>query len=148
MDEDTLWEIRSFVYQRFGETTRPPHVDETAARFALTHEQATTAYATLHQRHAFFLKPETYDILMANPFSALETPFRVHAQGRTYFANCAWDSLGIPAALHVDAVIEAVCARSGEPIHLNVNNGQVQATDALVHFLIPFRDWYEDLTFT
>jgi hypothetical protein len=148
MDEDTLWGVRAFVYQRFGETTRPPHVDETAARFALTHEQAAAAYETLHQRHAFFLKPESQDILMANPFSALETPFRVHAQGRTYFASCAWDSLGVPAALHADAEIEAVCARSEEAIQLSVTNGQVQAADALVHFLIPFRNWYDDLAFT
>ncbi|HJS20077.1 MAG TPA: organomercurial lyase [Anaerolineales bacterium] len=148
MDEDTIWEIRAFVYQRFGETTRPPHVDETAERFALTHEQAAAAYETLHPRHAFLLMPGSHNILMANPFSALETPFRVHAQGRTYFANCAWDSLGIPAALHIDAQIEAACSWSGVPIQLSVTTGQVRVADALVHFLIPFRNWYDDLTFT
>jgi hypothetical protein len=148
MDEDTLWEVRAFVYQYFGEKTRPPLVDETASRFALTHEQAAAAYEELHQRHAFLLKPGTRDILMANPFSAVETLFRVHAKGKTYFANCAWDSLGIPAALHTDAGIEAACAQSGEPIRLNVTDQQVSGSDALVHFLVPFRDWYNDLTFT
>ena len=148
MDEDTLWEIRAFVYQHFGETTRPPHVDEAAARFDLTHEQAAAAYETLDQRHAFYLMLGSHNILMANPFSALETPFRVHAKGKTYFANCAWDSLGIPAALHIDAEIEAACARSGEPLRLSVTSGQVHASDALVHFLIPFRNWYDDLSFT
>ena len=56
---------------------------------------------------------------MANPFSGVETPFKVHANGKSYFANCAWDTLGIPAALHVDAEIEAACAQSGEPIRLS-----------------------------
>ncbi len=91
------------------------HVDETASHFALTHEEAASAYEELHRRHAIFLKPGTHDILMANPFSGVETPFKVHANNKTYFANCAWDSFGIPAALDVDAEIEAVCAQSGEP---------------------------------
>ena len=148
MDEDTLWDIRAFVYRHFSETTRPPRVEETAWRFGLTHEQAAEAYEGLHQHHAFFLKPGTHEILMANPFSAVETPFRVHAKNKTYYANCAWDSLGIPAALHTDAQIEAICAQSREPVRLSVTDGELCNSDALVHFLIPFRDWYNDLTFT
>ena len=148
MDENKLWEIRAFVYQHFAETTRPPNKDEVAHRFALTHEQAVSAYEELHQRHALFLRPGTHEILMANPFSGVETPFRVRANDRTYFANCAWDSLGIPAALHADAEIDAVCAQSGEPIRLSVAAGEIAKSNALVHFLVPFRDWYNDLTFT
>jgi|SRR5215208_2197087 len=148
MNEDVLWDIRAFVYQHFAETTRPPQVDEAAARFTLTHQQAASAYEELHQRHAFFLGPETHDIRMANPFSAVETPFRVHINQKTYFANCAWDSLGVPAALYADAEVEAACAQSGEKIRLIVNRQKVQESNALVHFLIPFRDWYNDLSFT
>lgn len=148
MDEKTLWDVRAFVYRTFGETARSPGVDATAARFGLTHEQAVEAYEGLHQRHAFYLKPGTCDILMANPFSAVETPFRVHANEKTYFANCAWDSLGIPAALHADAQIEAACAQSAEPLRLSVTGGEVSGSQALVHFLVPFKDWYKDLTFT
>jgi hypothetical protein len=29
-----------------------------------------------------------------------------------------------------------------------VANGQIQGPDALVHFLVPFKDWYNDLPFT
>jgi Alkylmercury lyase len=78
----------------------------------------------------------------------VQTSFKVHANDRMYFANCAWDSLGIPAALHTDAEIEASCAQSGESIGLSVKDQKVQGSDALVHFLIPFREWYDDLTFT
>jgi len=148
MDENLIWEIRAFVYRHFAETTHPPQVDETAARFALTHEEADSAYEELHGHHAFFLKPGTHDILMANPFSGVETPFKVYAKDKTYLANCAWDSLGIPATLGMDAEVEAACAQSGEPIQLIVTNQQVQDSDALVHFLLPFKDWYNDLAFT
>lgn len=148
MDENTIWEIRAFVYHHFAETTRAPSVDETAARFALTHEEAASAYVTLNNHHAFFLNPGTHDILIANPFSGIETSFRVYVEGKCYFANCAWDSLGIPAALHYDADIEAACAHSAEPITLQVQNGQVSASDVLIHFLVPFKHWYDDLVFT
>jgi hypothetical protein len=148
MDENKLWDIRAFIYQHFADTTRPPLVGETASHFALTHGEGISAYEHLHGRHALYLKPGTHEILMANPFSGVETPFRVCANGKTYLANCAWDSLGISAALHADAEIEATCAQSGESIQLSVRNQQVQHAEALVHFLIPFREWYEDLVST
>lgn len=156
MDENTIWDIRAFVYRHFTETTRPPSVQDTAAQFDLAHEEAASAYEALAQRHALFLSPGTHDIAMAWPFSGVETPFKVHANGKTYFANCAWDSFGIPAALNVDAEIEAEEAQTGEKLHLTVRNQQARAErsrsvhgeDALVHLLVPFRDWYNDLTFT
>jgi hypothetical protein len=114
----------------------------------LAEKEAAFAYEELHKRHAFFLKPNTHDILMANPFSGVETSFKVYASHKTYFANCAWDSLGIPAALHVDAEVEAACAQSGELIRLTVRGQQVKGTVALVHFLAPFKNWYNDLSFT
>jgi DNA-binding transcriptional MocR family regulator len=148
VDENIIWEIRAFVYQHFAERTRPPSVDETAIRFGLTHEQVVSAYEELHRRHTLYLQPGTHEIRMANPFSGVETPFRVRAKGKTYFANCAWDTFGIPATLHVDADIEAACSETEDPIQLSVRDGQVQESDAVVHFLVPFREWYNDLTFT
>ncbi len=148
MDENQLWDIRAFVYQHFAETTYPPHVDETATHFALTNEEAISAYEQLHGRHALFLKSGTHDILMANPFSGVVTPFKVHAKNKTYFANCAWDTFGIPIALHIDAEIEARCVQSAGAIRLTVSRQKVWDSDALVHFLVPFRNWYNDLPFT
>ena len=146
--DETLWDIRAFVYQYFADATHAPNVDETARRFALTHEQAASAYEALHEHHAFLLNPGTHEILIANPFSGIETSFRVHADGKTYFANCAWDSLGIPAALHCDAYIEATCSQSNVSIGLQIRDGGVSESDVLIHFLVPFKHWYDDLVFT
>ena len=82
MDENQLWNIRAFVYQFFAQTTQPPHVDETASHFGLTHSEVVSAYEELQRRHAVFLKPGTHDILMANPFSGVDTPFRVYANNK------------------------------------------------------------------
>jgi hypothetical protein len=148
MNENQIWDTRTFIYRYFAETTRPPLVEETASHFGLTPAAAASAYEELQQRHAILLQPGTHNILMAWPFSGVETPFKVHANHKTYFANCAWDSLGIPAALHVDAEIEAACAQSSEPIRLGVTNQQIQESGVLMHFLVPFKEWYNDLVFT
>jgi len=141
MNEILLWQIRHFVYQHFADTTRPPSVGETAAHFNISTEEAGEYYKELHNRHAFFLDLETLTIRMANPFSGIPTDFKVHADGKTYYANCAWDMLGIPAALHTDAVIEAVCTESNESVQLEVSNGQITNHQLLVHFPLPFSRW-------
>ncbi len=147
-DENLLWQIRHFVYQHFADTTMPPSVDDTAAHFNISLEEATEYYKELHNRHAFFLDLETLTVRMANPFSGIPTDFKVHANGKTYFANCAWDMLGIPAALHTDAVIEAKFTESNDLVKLEVKNGKVTNPDLLIHFPLAFSRWYDDLVFT
>ena len=58
-DDNLLWQVRHFVYAHFAETTRPPSVDETAAHFNISTEEAGKFYKELHNRHSFFLEPET-----------------------------------------------------------------------------------------
>jgi hypothetical protein len=145
---DLLWPIRTFIYRTFAETAQPPSIDAVAHHFHLSLAQVEEIYLELDRRHAFFLEPGTLEIRIANPFSAAPTGFQVEARGRTYWANCGWDSLGIPAALHVDARIEAACAYSGESIVLTVQDGELAPTPAVVHFVVPFARWYEDMGFT
>jgi hypothetical protein len=84
---------------------------------------------------------------MANPFSAIATNYQVYANGQSYWANCAWDALGIPAALQSDARIEAGTG-AGKQIALSVADGRVEGPSAVVHFPLPFRRWYDDLVLT
>lgn len=158
-DESLLWQVRYFVYSHFADTTRPPSVEETAAHFDIKIKEAGELYKELHNRHSFFLEPNTLTIRIANPFSGIPTDFKVHANGKTYYANCAWDMLGIPAALHCDAVIDAVCTESDEPVQLEIKNGNIalgggdaaesgDGSSLLVHFPLPFAHWYDDLVFT
>ncbi len=143
--EDLDWTVRAFVYATIVERGRPPAVDEMAAGLGIGVAEARAAYRRLDRRHALFLDPGTDAIRMAHPFSGVPTPFRVHANGRAYWANCAWDALGIPAALHADATIDAVLAEDGAPVRLAVEGGQVRGRGEVVHVLRPFRAWYDDL---
>jgi hypothetical protein len=90
MNDSLLWQIRHFVYSHFADTTHAPSVNETAAHFNISISEASEYYKELHNRHAFFLDLETLTVRMANPFSGIPTDFKVHANDKTYYANCAW----------------------------------------------------------
>ena len=140
--------VRTFVYQQFVQTARPPSVAETAVQFNLSEAEARNCYQRLHERHFFFLEPGTLDVRMANPFSALPTKFRVQVGPVAYWANCAWDMLGIPAALHQDAVIEARYEDEGGTAVISITNGQLQHEGGVIHFPLPVCQWYDDLILT
>ena len=150
MNDSLLWHVRHLVYQHFADTTKAPSVEDTAIHFSISTEEASELCKELHNRHAFFLDLETLTIRMAWPFSAISTNFKVHANGKTYYANCAWDMLGIPVVLQSDAVIEAVCTESNETVRLEVKNGNIApaSSSLLVHYPLPFARWYDDVVFT
>lgn len=148
MDELDL-RIRNHLYSSFVRDGAAPTVSATAAAFGLTGGEVETALRRLHDAHALVLAPGGTQIRMLNPFSAVETPHRVGAGERTWFANCAWDALGIPAALHVDAGIDTRCPDCGEPLELEVRDGElVRGAELLVHFVVPARRWWDDIGFT
>jgi hypothetical protein len=111
-------------------------------------EDARRAYGRLHAQHALYLDTGTDRVRMANPLAALPTAYAVHVEGRLLWANCAWDSLGIPAMLHADARIEAVLPASRETMTYAIVSGALQAAPGVVHFALPFRRWYDDLIHT
>jgi alkylmercury lyase-like protein len=141
--------VRNEVYAAFVREGRAPTSRETAVALRLAPEQVEGALQRLHEAHALVLQPGSPEIRMLNPFSAVETPHRVESGGRTWFANCAWDALGIPAALHADGRVESRCPDCGEALELEVREGElVRGADLLVHFVVPARHWWDDIGFT
>lgn len=148
MDELDL-RIRNHLYASFVETGRAATPAEAAAVLELGEAAVAEAYRRLHDAHALVLQPGSTEIRMLNPFSAVETPHRVEAAGRSWFGNCAWDALGIPGALHTDGLVRSRCPDCGEPLELEVRDGELaRGTDLLVHFVVPARSWWDDIAFT
>ena len=148
MDESDL-RIRNHLYASFVRDATAASVTEAAEALKLPAAVLADAYRRLHDAHALVLEPDGTEIRMLNPFSAVETPHRVEAGGRSWFANCAWDALGIPAALHSDGVIESSCPDCGERLELEVRAGElVRGAELLVHFVVPARRWWDDIGFT
>lgn len=144
-DFTALWQMRHRIYQGFARTGAPPSLDVLARDLSLTADEARATLRELGRRHAVTLTEDGDAVLMANPFSAVPTPFRVRAGGIDSWATCAWDMLGVPAALGVDATIDATWAADGAPAELRVERGRVTGAEGIVHFLKPFRAWYDDI---
>jgi hypothetical protein len=98
---------------------------------------------SLAERHVVVLDPETDRILMAHPFAAAPAgDALVDADGRTWFGNCAWDALGIVAALGLES---ATVRNNG--VTVRVDRGRV-ADDGVFHVAVPARSWWDDIAFT
>jgi Alkylmercury lyase len=147
MDARAL-EIRNLTYGMFVELGHAPTADELAAAAGLSGSDVVTAWLELHDAHALVLDPNTSEIRMANPFSAAPTAYRVRAAERWWYGNCAWDALGICAALHVDGQIEASCPDCGETIALQLRGQRVDDERPLFHCLVPAQRWWDDIVFT
>jgi hypothetical protein len=143
-----MWDLRLFVYEFIAAHERPPVIAEAAAQFGITEARAEQIYRDLDARHAIFLEPGQLTIRMAHPFSGVPTSFAVRANGHRYYANCAWDSLGIPAMLSSDATVETRYSDTNEPIALTIHDDRVSGADPLIHFPLPFKRWYDNLVFT
>jgi Alkylmercury lyase len=148
VDEHDL-RIRTHVYGSFVRSGNAPTPAEVAVALELPEGEVSDAYRRLHEAHALVLEPGSTRIRMLNPFSAVETPHRVAAGGRWWFGNCAWDALGIPAALHTDGRIESACPDCSEQLELEVRDGElVRGGELVVHFVVPARRWWDDIAFT
>ena len=142
-------DVRRHVYFSVVANGRPPTTAEVAAAFGIDEEDAAASYGRLHDAHALVLFPGSTEVWMANPFCFAPTVHRVTAGGRTWTGTCAWDALGIPAALGCDGRIESECACCGEPVALEVRAGELaEGTELLVHILVPARRWWADIGFT
>jgi hypothetical protein len=147
MDFDTA--VKLNIYETFARTTRAPTSADVAEALSTSPEEVEAALERLHQKRLLVPEPGNPSrIRMAPPFSVIETSFRVKVQDKVYFANCAWDALGIAAALQADVIIEASDGYSGEPMRLEVRNGQPVPEECVIHFAVPAAHWWDDILYT
>ena len=143
MDDADL-RIRNLTYELLVELGRAPDSEE-ASLAAGT--DVRESWRRLHDEHALVLD-ERGEIRMANPFSAVPTPYRVEARGRWWYANCAWDAFGICSALHTDGRIKTACADCGEGLVVEVHDRRPSDASLLFHCLLPAAHWWDDIVFT
>jgi hypothetical protein len=113
-----------------------------------TRDEVDAALVKLEEQHAIALAPTTRNVWMAHPFSAVPTPFAVVSANTTYWANCAWDMLAIPAILELDARAEPRCAESGEPMPMAFRAGELVEGEGLIHLVVPPRRFWKNVGYT
>jgi Alkylmercury lyase len=145
-DIDFDREIRLNVYRTIVAEGVPPTAPEVAASLGVTTPDVEASFRRLADGHVLVLAPGTPYIWMANPFSAIPTPFEVVVGDRRYFANCIWDALGIPACLHADALIETYCPDCSERLSLRVQDDSLEEpAEGVIHFAVPAAHWWDDI---
>lgn len=136
------------IYRHFADTGRRPDVDEIARAVGAAEDEVLAAYGRLRAQRVLVLEADGASIRMAPPFSGVPTQHGVEADGIAYFANCAWDAFGIPAALHRPAIVRSRCERSMEPLVLELDSSGPPESDWLFHCLVPAAQWWDDIVFT
>ena len=141
-------QVRSAVFRHFADRGAAPAVADVALDTASSPEDVRAAYQRLYAKRMLVLMPNGESVRMAPPFSGIETQHRVLANGRTYFANCAWDSFGIAAALHAEADIVSRCEQTLEPLRLRLTSAGPPPSDWVFHVVVPAVHWWRDIVYT
>lgn len=144
---DFDWRVRAAVYRTFIERGAAPDAARLAESLGAGPADVSTSLRALAASHVLALDGD--DLWMAHPFSAVPTPYPVEIPDRpTYWANCAWDALGIIALIGGDGESATACPDCDRPLQLVVEDNSLEATGAVVHFLVPAAQFWDDIGFT
>ncbi|MEO6059624.1 MAG: organomercurial lyase [Candidatus Limnocylindria bacterium] len=149
--ESLVAQVRLFIFEHFREHAAAPVVEQLMTRFSLPRGEAVEVLGTLDAARHIALVKGTSRILMAFPFAAAATPFRVTSGGRTYFANCSWDAIAFHAMLGADVRVDSYCHHCAAPIQIEMSTGRetrVSPAETLIYLALPPAQWWEDITTT
>jgi hypothetical protein len=140
--------VRWLVYRHFIDTGLPPSTPMLVRETGTSQLAVEKSLGRLAAEHALVLAPGSFSIWMAHPFSALPTGYPVQVGQIQYWANCAWDALGIPAMLGTDSTTVTLCPDCGESCILRAEGDTIEPGESVVHFLVPAKHFWEDIGFT
>jgi hypothetical protein len=141
-------QVRLSVYRHLVGTGQAPTLRDTAVDVGVDSTDISASLERLDASHVLVLHPTTRKLWMAMPFSAIPTGFRVTSGERAWWANCAWDALGISAMLQIPAEITTSCAYCGDPLTVGTTGRALTDASGVVHFAVRAAAWWEDIGFT
>lgn len=80
-------DVRLYVYEYFVSEGKAPTTLETAQSLCVDPEQIREAFDALAEKHVLVLHPDSREIWMAMPFSAIPTAFKVIRGESAWWAN-------------------------------------------------------------
>jgi len=141
-------QVKLAVYRTTARLGAPPPPGVLATQLGVSLDEIKEAYSALAKRRLLALESDGLTIRMAPPFSGVPTQHRVRVAGIDYFANCAWDALGIPAALGQPGEVLSRCEQSLEPLCLRVGPNGPDPSRWLFHCVVPAAHWWKDIVYT
>src|SRR5437879_5684452 len=115
-------DVRLAIYQRFMANRHAPGIAQIASHLSASVVDTRAAFQRLADAHIVVLQPESGEILMANPLSAVPTPFPVETTKGEFWGNCIWDALGIIAMLGGSGRVDTSCGCCGEAMTVEVRD--------------------------
>jgi hypothetical protein len=109
-----------------------------------TQRKAEDLLRRMAEMRGVILEPGSVRIWSLHPFALMPTAFWVSAGGRGWWANCAWCSLGIGAALQTDIAVATRDGAEGDPLDFDVRNGEATRPELLMHFPYPPARWWDN----
>ena len=126
---------------------RAPKISDMSMTFHVSDDKIIEALKTLQEYHGVVLHPKSSEVWIMHPFSTAPTNFWIEVQGRGWWGNCAWCSLGAAALLAQDCTIITTLGGEAEQIIVEIKGGQIQNHDLFVHFPIPMVRAWDNVTF-
>ncbi len=151
--------VRLFVMEFFVnhghaplDQSRAPSMKDVALGLNERLDRVRAAFQNLAAIDALFLEPDSQEIRMAVPFSAVQTDTtpQVTVGKSSWWTNCAMDALGITGVLGKDSFIAAKDPLNPKKkMRIDVTEKGPSSKEAkLVHFLMPQAQGSEDKVYT
>jgi len=112
--------LRRFVYDHLLSRGLPPSSEQIGEHFGVSTDDARHAIGSLKIGKTVLPHPTTGEIWMAGPFAARPSTYRVVGKRLAWWANCAWDMLGVATIVAEPVDIETRCTDCGDPIALHL----------------------------
>lgn len=139
--------VRVAIYQQFVANGRASSMAEVAKSLTSPATEIKAAYERLAAAHVIVLQPESGEILMANPLSALPTAFEVATPEGRFWGNCIWDGMGIIAMLGGSGEVVTSCGCCSESMRVEIREGKLLPVRGVIHFAISAAHWWDDIVF-
>jgi hypothetical protein len=141
-------DLKLAIYRHIAATTRPPTVENMARATGRSETEVCEGYQRLFESRVLVLESDDVSIRMAPPFSGVETQHKASVAGKEYYANCAWDALGVVAALGSNGEVSSRCEQSLKPLDLLIRDGEISGDPCVVHYAVPAAHWWDDIVHT
>ena len=136
------------IINSFIQNQRAPSVDALASDFKCERHAVVSALSALADYHGVVLHPKTSEVWVAHPFSSTPTTFVVRSNGKKWWGNCAWCSLGLVHLIGGSATIETRLGGIDDPVEIRIENGRLLDDTLFIHFPIPMVNAWDSVIYT
>ncbi len=140
----TVERVHYLLMRHIIETGHAPDLSEAARLIGGSEEEAAEWLKRLMEIRGLTLEPDSTRIWSLHPFALVPASFWVSAGERGWWANCAWCSVGIGAAIGEDVRISTFDGGEGEPLTFEIKGGVSSRDDLWMNFPYPPARWWDN----